>query len=78
MQDQAALQLVPAAYGTQFGGIPRKSVESTSHIVHPRAKKGKHKGWTVVELFIDLDDDYGKAEEPAARARHHCQAREAE
>ena len=78
MQDQAALQLVRAAYGTQFGDIPGKSAEPTSRIVHPCVKKGKHKGWSVVELFIDLDDDNGKAEEPAARARHHCRAREAE
>ena len=78
MQDRPALQPMRAAYRTQFGGIPGKSMEPTFRIVHPCVKKGKHKGWTMVELFIGLDDDNGKAEEPAARARHHCQAREAE
>ena len=78
MQDQAALQPMRAAYRAQFGGIQGKSMEPASHIVHPRAKKGKHKGWTMVELFIDLDDDNGKAEEPDARAWLHCRAREVE
>jgi len=54
LRNQVAPQLTLAAFGTQFGGIPGKSVEFASHIVHLFAQRGKHKGRATVELFIDL------------------------